>query len=298
MTDSDAKSAPPQASVIVTTKNSGTTLGTCLASIRQQSYPAVELIVVDNGSTDDTLAIAERYCDQVATKGPERSVQRNYGAELSSGDYLLFIDSDMTLTEGVVAEGVSLLQRPDVNGVVVPEESFGDGFWTKCRILERKCYTGDVTVEAARMYRRADFFAAGGFDINLTGPEDWDLSRRVTGFGKTAGRTTSIIYHNEGRTRLIGSFIKRRYYAPGYLRYLRKHRGAALVQANPVTRLSFLRHWRMLVRHPLLTAGMITLKTFELAAVIEVAVDQMVRKAPELDARSNRDGSSVYGHGS
>src|SRR2546430_16185158 len=85
----------PRVSAIVTTRNSELSLEACLKSIRSQSYGNVELLVVDNRSEDATVAIARRYADVVADIGPERSAQRNCGARLATGDYLLFVDSDM-----------------------------------------------------------------------------------------------------------------------------------------------------------------------------------------------------------
>jgi glycosyltransferase involved in cell wall biosynthesis len=262
--------------VIVTTRNSGQTLAACLASIRQQTYPAVELVVVDNHSSDDTLAIARQYADAVATIGPERSAQRNHGASLSKSAHLLFIDADMVLDSEVVAEGVALLHSSGVSAVVIPEETVGEGFWTACRALERGCYNGDDTIEAARLYRRTSFLEADGFDPQLNGGEDWDLSRRVAR-GRRLPRTQAIIHHDEGRTRLRTVYTKRRYYAPGYLAFLRKHGRGAVAQGNPILRAAFIRNWRTLGRHPLLTAGMFTLKAVELAAVVDVAVDTKLR---------------------
>src|SRR5438093_3699221 len=91
-------------SVIVPTRNSARTLEACLKSVRAQAYRQVELVVVDNESTDQSLHIARRYCDISETFGPERSAQRNRGARLASGDFLLFIDSDMTLTPLVIGD--------------------------------------------------------------------------------------------------------------------------------------------------------------------------------------------------
>src|SRR5579863_8848577 len=54
-------------SVVVTTRNSAHTLEACLKSVRDQDYPATELVVVDNHSTDATLEIARRYAHRVAT---------------------------------------------------------------------------------------------------------------------------------------------------------------------------------------------------------------------------------------
>lgn len=263
-------------SVIVTTRNSGQTLEACLGSVRRQTYAATELVVVDNHSSDDTVEIAKRYADRVATIGPERSAQRNHGASLASGELLLFIDADMVLDPEVVAEGAHLLGAGPDPAVVIPEETVGEGFWTMCRSLERGCYNGDDTIEAARFYSRAAFAEAGGFDTELNGGEDWDLSRRVAR-GRRLPRTRAIIHHDEGRTRLRSVYKKRRYYAPGYLAFARKHGRAAVARGNPIFRAAYVRNWRTLGSHPLLTAGMFTLKAVELAAVLDAAVEMRLR---------------------
>jgi glycosyltransferase involved in cell wall biosynthesis len=263
-------------SVIVTTRNSGQTLEACLGSIRRQTYAATELVVVDNHSSDDTLEIAKRYADTVATIGPERSAQRNHGASLASGELLLFIDADMILDPAVVTEGAHILGAGAVPAVVIPEETVGEGFWTMCRSLERGCYNGDDSIEAARFYSRAAFVEAGGFDTELNGGEDWDLSRRVAR-GRRLPRTRAIIHHDEGRTRLRTVYKKRRYYAPGYLAFARKHGRGAMAQGNPIFRAAYVRNWRTLGSHPLLTVGMFTLKAVELAAVLDVVVDTRLR---------------------
>ena len=277
----------PLVSVIVTTRNSGRTLDRCLAGIREQSHPRVELIVVDNNSTDDTMAIARRHADKVATLGPERSAQRNHGAAISDGEYLLFIDSDMVLSRDVVADGVAALRSSGLPGAIIPEQSFGEGFWTRCRILERDCYTGDDLVEAARFYTREAFLAAGGFDLELNGPEDWDLSRRIAA-GRRLPRTRAQILHDEGRTSLRTAFVKRRYYAPGYLRYLRKHGGGVATQGNSLLRPAFLRNWRSLGRHPILTGGMLSLKAVEVAAVLQVAAEEGLGRRGRSSERQNQ----------
>lgn len=265
---------PCVVSIIVPTRNSGRTLRACLASIRRQSYPSLELIVVDNHSNDETVNVARSYADQIDMVGPERSTQRNHGAGLSTGSLLLFLDSDMVLEPEVVADSVAAMERSGMPAVVIPEISFGSGFWAQCRILERACYSGDDAVEAARLYERTAFFEAGGFDAALVGPEDWDLSRRVSK-GRRLPRAAALIHHDEGRITLRSAFTKRRYYAPGYLRYFRKHGRAAITQANPLMRAAYLRHWRELSSHPVLSGGMLLLKLVELTAVLQVLAEHV-----------------------
>src|SRR5690242_11751699 len=123
--------------VVVPTRNSSATLESCLRSVRDQANAALEVIVVDNNSTDSTLKIAQRYSDQVATFGSERSAQRNHGARLASGDYLLFVDSDMVLDPGLVADCVHTIRSSGGPAVIIPEDSFGHGFVARCRAFER-----------------------------------------------------------------------------------------------------------------------------------------------------------------
>ena len=87
----------PLISIVVTTRNNHATLEACLSSIKQQTYPNVELVIIDNNSTDDTKDIAKRYTNKVFNRGPERSTQRNFGVQKARGEYVLIIDSDMEL---------------------------------------------------------------------------------------------------------------------------------------------------------------------------------------------------------
>jgi glycosyltransferase involved in cell wall biosynthesis len=200
-------------SVIVTTKNNTLTLDDCLESIaKKQTYKPIELIVVDNFSTDDTADIARKYTDKVFIKGPERSTQRNYGVKKSSGDYVMIIDSDMILSPKVVEQCVKAAEKPGVTGVVIPEESFGEGFWAQCKKLERSFYVGVPYIEAARFFDKKVFTKVGGFDTDITGPEDWDLSQKVGREGKLS-RTQAYIYHNEGRISLKRTIQIKYYYA-------------------------------------------------------------------------------------
>src|SRR6185437_10379377 len=114
----------PVVSVIVPTKNSAATLEACLQSIKEQTYCPIELIVVDNHSSDTTQEIAKQFTDMVFVQGPERSPQRNLGARKASGHYLLMIDSDMELDGKVVEACISAVSTDsDISAVIIPEES-------------------------------------------------------------------------------------------------------------------------------------------------------------------------------
>lgn len=249
-------------SVVVPTRDSGRTLDACLRSIRSQTYRPLEIILVDNHSIDQTLEVAQRYADIVDIAGPERSAQRNRGALLAHGDYLLFIDSDMTLQPAVINDCVNAVNSSGAPAVIIPEVSVGEGFWARARALERSSYIGDDAIEAARFFPRAVFEKSGGFDESLVAMEDWDLSRRVAA-GVRLPRTASRIEHDEGRLRLSKAMAKKRYYAAASRTYLRKHGRSALGQGSLIFRPAFLRNWRQMLRHPLLATGVMVLKSTE-----------------------------------
>lgn len=199
-------------SIIVPTRNSARSIERCLLSLRCQSGPPVEIVVVDNRSTDATVEIAGRHADIVMTGGPERSAQRNAGARAATGEVLLFVDDDMVLEPGVATE-IDELTDAGADAIIVPERSFGDGFWARCKALEKLLVLDDASVEASRGFRRTTFMDVGGYDETLTACEDWDLADRVAGPTRTEpARTTSVIWHDEGHLRLSGTFAKKRYY--------------------------------------------------------------------------------------
>ena len=107
MMESDRASAPV-VSVVVPTRNNRRTIEACLQSVRAQTYSAIELITVDNSSTDGTDEISRRIADVATTAGPERSAQRNLGFELARGEWVLWLDSDMVLPPTAVAVAMAL----------------------------------------------------------------------------------------------------------------------------------------------------------------------------------------------
>jgi glycosyltransferase involved in cell wall biosynthesis len=253
-------------SVIVTTRNNHATLDACLRSIAEQTYAPVELIVVDRESTDDTKEIARRYTSRVFDRGPERSAQRNFGVAAARGHYVCMIDSDMELEPEVIASCVAAMRRePSAGGVIIPEESFGQGFWAQCKRLERSFYVGIDWIEAARFFERDAYMAAGGYDETMVSGEDWDLSRRMSERGELA-RVQSFIHHNEGQLHLWRTLKKKAYYAGQARNYFAKNDvGSKLTtQAGPLQRYKlFFSRPKQLFEQPLTAVGMLFMKTCE-----------------------------------
>ena len=257
----------PQVVVVVPTRNSGRTLQACLESLRVQTAPCL-IVVVDNHSTDGTLAIARHYADVVAVAGPERSAQRNFGAHLASSPVVGFVDSDMVVEPVVVGQVVAELASGS-GAVVVPESSFGEGFWAEVRRFERSFYRGSDRIEAARFFQRDVFDAVGGFDEAMEpGGEDWDLTIRVRSVAPVS-RISAEIAHDEGRPTFWSACAKKRYYAAGLKAFALKHGTASLsVLDRPYLR----RPWMIFAQGPRLGLGLVALKTGEATAVVVATV--------------------------
>jgi len=256
----------PLVSVIVTTKNNEATLDACLSSIIDQTYSNLELIVVDNHSTDDTLAIAQCYTEAVYTYGPERSAQRNYAVQKAHGAYVCIIDSDMELGVNVIQACVDVVAaQPAARAVIIPEQSFGEGFWARCKALERSFYVGVDAIEAARFFDADLYKQLGGYNEHMTGGEDWDLTRRVRKLTDVA-RAREYIMHNEGRLYFGKTARKMYYYAQHAAAYFAANPTSSLVRdaSGPLERYKlFFSKPRKLFKNPVVGVGMLFLKTTE-----------------------------------
>lgn len=209
-------------SVIITAKNEERHIGNCLESIQKQSYPrkSIEIIVIDNNSSDKTKEIALSCTDKIYNCGPERSAQRNFGVRQAKGKYILYLDSDMTLSPEVIKECVDKCESGAYIALYIPERIIGDGFWIKVRDFERSFYTA-TCIDAVRFVRKDKFLELGGFDETLTGPEDWDFDRRISAAGQTAV-INACFYHNEDNFNLRKYVEKKLYYIRDFNRYARK----------------------------------------------------------------------------
>jgi glycosyltransferase involved in cell wall biosynthesis len=258
----------PLVSVIVPTKNSEKFLEKCLGSIKNQTYKNFEIIVVDNNSTDKTKEIARKYTDKVLNFGPERSAQRNFGVNQSNGEYVVIIDSDMELSEKVVEACTEKINSDKkIKGVVIPEESFGIGFWAQCKKLEKSFYVGVDYIEAARFFEKNAFLKADGFDEGMISGEDWDLSQRIEKEGRI-DRINYFIYHNEGKINLFKTIKKKSFYAGNFTNYANKNKNNKKFgrQTRIFSRYKlFLSQPNKLFKNPVIGFGMLFMKTCEFA---------------------------------
>ena len=251
-------------SIIIPTKNSGKTIRKCLKSVRDQSYPNIEIVVVDNFSLDHTLKIAQKYADYVFSAAPERSAQRNYGVHKCTGEYVMIVDSDMYLSLNVIKECVEALKK-DIIGIYIPEKILGNTFWTSVRNFERGFYNS-TCIDTVRFLRKKDFEKIGGFDERLRVAEDWDFDRRI----RILGKTTEIfahVFHDESSFAIRKYIGKKKTYFHGLQIYQKKWNNDSDVrkQIGFFYRMIWVfienNKWKRLCRHPILSIAMLLLRT-------------------------------------
>lgn len=155
----------PLVSVIIPTKNSARHLENCLLSIKRQTYPNIEIIVVDNHSTDDTVRIARKFTDRIYIHGPERATQVNYGVSKAHGKYVYYTGSDLTMESDLIRQAVSACEGSKADAVYlnVLTDIRHPNIWQKVRALERRCYFKEPGMSGARFWKKNVFEALGGF---------------------------------------------------------------------------------------------------------------------------------------
>lgn len=250
------------------TRNSARTLSACLESVRAQRGVAVDLVVVDNHSTDATFTIAQRLADRVLVGGPERSGQRNLGVRSGDSEWICWIDSDMVLPADTLAGALAVAHRTGARAIAIPEVTVGSGYWTACRTLERRCYLGDLTLHNPRLIRRDLFDELDGFAESMAGPEDTDLRLRLLHRGeRIAYAPDTLIEHDEGRLTLRDIWHKRVYYGRSLPHLADVHPSALRGQARDLLR-AYWRNRMLLVRHPVHVPGLLFLRVFEAAGYL------------------------------
>jgi rSAM/selenodomain-associated transferase 2 len=172
-------------SIIVPTLNEGAAIAKNLATLAPLRQRGAEIIVVDGGSSDETVALAGAFADQVITARRGRAVQMNAGASLARGEVLLFLHADTRLPERadrLVPEGLASFERGWGRFDVTIEGRSALLPMVATLMNWRSRLTGIATGDQAMFVRRDLFFATGGFpDIPLL--EDIALSKRLKCFG-------------------------------------------------------------------------------------------------------------------
>jgi amino acid adenylation domain-containing protein len=197
-------SNPDRVSVVIPTYNNREFLAAAIESVLAQTYLEVEIVVVDDGSTDDTRVVCGSYLTvkYIYQTNQGAASARNTGIRASTGDYLVFLDSDDYLFPEAIEIGIDCLTAHPHTGFVFGNYLFKsinpDGSYTTRKLFDEPPEIASYeTILAAQhkiqcatvVFRRIAIEFVGGFDLSLIPVEDLNLFLRVA-------RTFPIYFHN------------------------------------------------------------------------------------------------------
>lgn len=182
----------PEVSVIIPTYNSAHYVVEAVESVLAQTYQDVEILVIDDGSKDETAQVMKRYKKQVRYIQQENSgvaVARNRGVQASRGDYIAFLDADDTWSREKLERQMDALVRHPHYRVCYSALTIADADLRLLSIsrsqksestLEALLTRGNVVATPSSVIcERALFDLVGGFDPTLSQCADWDMWVRL-----------------------------------------------------------------------------------------------------------------------
>jgi glycosyltransferase involved in cell wall biosynthesis len=180
-------------SVVIPCYNQSHFLGETIESVREQSYKNYEIIVVNDGSTDDTAAVARKFSDGklIEQKNLGLAAARNTGLRGSNGEFVVFLDSDDRLLPNALKIGVNTLRKhqdcafvsgycrriasdgSDLRFISQPRLENGADHY---QVLLQNNY---IWTPANVMFRRNIFEKISEFDTSINPTADYDLYLRI-----------------------------------------------------------------------------------------------------------------------
>jgi len=214
------RASQPEFSVVIPVYNSIRHLKACLDAVRAaiRRHGGVELIVLDNGSTDGSYELLMSACGSEATIRQEPGVTiarlRNLGTRLARGRWLSFIDSDCVVPEDYFERATAVLATVGAHGTgsrytlpTTPPPRWIEVTWHQLHDRQRDGY---VTYIPAGNFvvSRAAFDAVGGFQEALTTGEDAELGQRLVAAGYRIFESHAVTAQHLGNPKTLRAFFR------------------------------------------------------------------------------------------
>lgn len=232
----------PLVSVIVPIYNAAPYLQETLDSIMASTYRPIEVVMVDDGSKDNSLHIAQDFCAHhpecvvIVQENQGVSVARNNAIRAAKGKYILPVDADDTIANTFIQKAVEVIEkRNDIRVVGCRCWMFGavDKEW-KLPEFSHSLLARKNMIPTTALYRKADWERCGGYCEEEIYREDWDFWLSMMELGGTFYKLDEILFnyristgsrrvHAKGKKRLLVDAINRRHPA-----YMQKYLGGPL----------------------------------------------------------------------
>jgi len=189
-------------SVIMPCYNDGEFIREAVASVFAQTYPCIELIIIDDGSEKPTKKILKEISGKTGCillesehKGPSEA--RNIGIREASGTYILPLDADDEILPAYIEKAVQIMEEnPDTGAVYCHAELFGEeqGRWNLPEYSFERMLVGNIVFVTA-LFRKKDWEAVGGFKTNMKhGLEDYDFWLSILEQNKTIYQLPEVLF--------------------------------------------------------------------------------------------------------
>lgn len=185
-------------SVVIPCYNDGEYLRETVQSVLQSTYENIQIIIIDDGSTDNTKLIAldlqqlSHKVEYYYQTNSGLSSARNSGIEIANGKYILPLDADDKISQDYIEQGVKVLhERPEVKVVYCNAEFFGNrqGIWN-LKPFSKKMLPRENVIFCSALYRKLEWERVGGYSVEMkTGWEDWEFWISVL---KTGGEVVKL----------------------------------------------------------------------------------------------------------
>ncbi|MFZ2206618.1 MAG: glycosyltransferase family 2 protein [Microgenomates group bacterium] len=261
----------PLVSIIIPTYNEEKNIDTLLSSIIRQQYKEIEIIVVDQSSTDKTAEIAKQYGAIVINLPKPKFYSppgnnRNIGTKKASGSILLHLDADMELPKSNFIDNFIKLFDKEHRAVIIHEVDIAEGFWNKCKALERSLYW-NTEMEAARGVSMELFEQVQGYDRKISSGEDFHISSKYEEYTKINSSKQVFLHHRTGYTSLKSLLKKKFNYGKTAKLFLSDTKNGQKKNIAIISLRIYLRNWKLLFTSPIYYVCIFLLRFFELMAV-------------------------------
>lgn len=201
-------------SVVIPVYNEEKDIENCLSSLKKQTYQPLEIIVVDDGSTDRSRKVIKKFkAVKLFTQshlGP--GAARNKGARKARGKILVFVDADMTFTKSFIRDLVKPILAGQAIGTFSINEKLSnpENNWAANWSLYRGFLPGRMHPQnhpqkqkVFRAIRKQEFLKVGGFDNKCGYTDDWSLARKL---GTEAEAVSGAYFYHKNPVSLAESF--------------------------------------------------------------------------------------------
>lgn len=237
----------PKVSVVIPCYNQGQYLDEAVDSVLAQSYRDFEIVIVNDGSTDEfTCRLLAGYTRPqarvVATANQGLAAARNTGIGEALGEYILPLDADDRIGPDYLARAVGVLEENPETGIVYClGELFGarTGRISAPAFSRRKMLLSNL-IFATAMFRKSDWDRVGGYNTNMRhGCEDWDFWLSLVELGRKVHRIPEVLFFYRIREQSMNVAMDREKRLEMHLQLMKNHPALFIEHARPLLRIYY-----------------------------------------------------------